>query len=178
MDINSKLGEEIWYGTWMTLPLYPWANERNKVDAAGNIFRAMQNSGVTFKELYEALEKWVKFRNETFGRNYDNTEVYLMRENKRFGFFMHPDCPEFSLYNDFNEYLGGFRIDINDIPSDGFIDWIEDISYEYINNIVHCSDCNKAIKKDEIAGRFFAGIYCKDCWEREWKEREADETYD
>ena len=101
-----------------------------------------------------------------------------MRENKRFGFFLHPNSSEFSLYNDFSEHLGCFEININDIPDDDFIEWIENITYEYINGIVHCSDCNKSLKEEEIAGRFFAGIYCKECWEKEWKEREAKETYD
>lgn len=178
MDINSKLGKKIWTGTWMTLPLYPWSSEKNITPAAGNIFKEMQECNVTFKELYEAIKKWIKFRNEVFGRNCDNTEVYLMRENKRFGFFLHPNSSEFSLYNDFSEHLGCFEININDIPNDDFIEWIENITYEYINGIVHCSDCNKAMKKEEIVGRFFAGIYCKECWEREWKERETRENYD
>jgi hypothetical protein len=47
----------------------------------------------------------------------------------------------------------------------------------YIKGNVHCSDCGTEIHKSNVAGRYFAGVYCSDCWEREWKEREARETY-
>ena len=46
------------------------------------------------------------------------------------------------------------------------------------NGIVECSDCEKKIKINEIAGRYFAGIYCKDCWENKWQAIEAKETYE
>jgi hypothetical protein len=164
MDINSKLGEKIWKDTWMVLPIY--------------IFKAMRNCNITFKELYDAIKKWIKFRNEVFGRNYDNTEVYLMRENKRFGFFLSPNISKFILYNDDSNHLGDFKINIDEIPNEEFIKWIEKTTDEYIKGIIHCSDCGKEINYDEIAGRYFAGNYCKDCWEREWKEREAKENYD
>jgi len=41
----------------------------------------------------------------------------------------------------------------------------------------HCSDCQEIMDVDKIGGRYFAGIYCQSCWEREWKAIEAKETY-
>ncbi|MHA2263571.1 MAG: hypothetical protein ACXAEN_14340 [Candidatus Thorarchaeota archaeon] len=48
---------------------------------------------------------------------------------------------------------------------------------EYAKGIVHCSHCEKEIQKSDIAGRYFAGVYCTDCWERTYKAIEARETY-
>lgn len=178
-ESNGKnLGENIWQGTWLILPLYPWFSEKTKQVYHRNIFKEMQALGITFNELNKKLDKWIKFRNEIFGRHCDNEEIYLMRENKRFSFFLHENCPEFTLYNDNSEHLGEIKININEPPTNEFIEWIENLTYEYCNKTVHCSDCKKEMKEEEIAGRFYAGIYCKECWEREWTEREAEENYD
>lgn len=60
---------------------------------------------------------------------------------------------------------------------------------EYSNHIQHCSDCQSTMPSDdtirktenhekEYGGQYFAGRYCKDCWERKWKAIEAKETYE
>jgi hypothetical protein len=60
---------------------------------------------------------------------------------------------------------------------------------EYSYNIQHCSDCGATMPSDkticktekhekEFGGQYFAGHYCKDCWERKWKAIEAKETYE
>jgi hypothetical protein len=60
---------------------------------------------------------------------------------------------------------------------------------EYSHHIQHCSDCQSTmpsspdIKKTEhhqkeYGGQYFAGRYCKDCWERKWRAVEARETYE
>lgn len=48
----------------------------------------------------------------------------------------------------------------------------------FLNGYVKCSECERLLKKEEIAGRYFAGSYCKGCWEGKWKAIEARETYD
>ena len=178
MKDDKNLGESIWQGIWLTLPIYPWFSSTTKQTYMRNIFEEMRKKNITFRELRDIINKWVVFRNEAFGRHYDNTEVYFLRENTRFGFFLHENCPEFSLYNDNSDFLGSFAIEIDKAPTEEFVKWIEEITYEYINDLVHCSDCRKLIKKSEIAGNYYAGIYCKDCWEKEWKEREANENYE
>lgn len=60
---------------------------------------------------------------------------------------------------------------------------------EYSYHVQHCSDCGatmpseKTISKTEshekeYGGEYFAGRYCKDCWERKWRAIEAKETYE
>jgi len=48
---------------------------------------------------------------------------------------------------------------------------------EYVKGVVHCSGCEKEVQRDEIAGRYFAGVYCTDCWESTYRAIEAKETY-
>lgn len=49
---------------------------------------------------------------------------------------------------------------------------------EFAAGQVHCHDCGKLAKYEDIKrNRYFAGIYCDECWERKWKEIEAKETY-
>jgi hypothetical protein len=65
-----------------------------------------------------------------------------------------------------------------DIMSKDVYDWFKKITENYTHNIVSCSACNKQINKADIAGRYFAGIYCKHCWETKYKAIEAKETYE
>lgn len=176
----NTFGNYIWQGTWLTLPLYPWFDDKTKQVYTRNIFKVMQEFEVTFVELKEMLDSYVKWRNDTFGRHCNNDEYYLMRENKRFAFTVaiNPQDNVFCLWDDFSQSLGSCKVDIKKPPSDGFIYWIENITKEYCDGDIHCSSCGQQIKQKEIAGRYFAGIYCKDCWESKYKDIEAKETYE
>lgn len=187
----NTFGDYIWQGTWLTLPLYPWFNDKTKQVYNRNIFRVMQEFETTFKELHDILDSYVKWRNTAFGSHCSNSEYYLVRDNKRFAFlidvndYSNPKSKlknTFHIWDDFSQGLGDFTINPNEPPSDDFINWIENITKEYCENKIHCSDCGKEIINDRcdggIAGRYFAGIYCKDCWERKWKAIEANGNYD
>ena len=54
---------------------------------------------------------------------------------------------------------------------------IKDVCSLYYNGQIHCSECGKLIELNDIAGSYFAGRYCKTCWETKWKAREAAENY-
>lgn len=47
----------------------------------------------------------------------------------------------------------------------------------FVKGFINCSDCGNEIKQIEKGGRYFAGTYCQECWDRKWKEIEARETY-
>ena len=51
------------------------------------------------------------------------------------------------------------------------------VSEDFVRGKINCSDCGTKINISEIGGSYFAGRYCKDCWERKWKAIEAKETY-
>lgn len=68
-----------------------------------------------------------------------------------------------------------WRTDESVIPN--MVEWIMGRILDNENDIIYCSDCGKKMPKSEIAGHYFAGSYCKDCWEGYWKEKESKEDY-
>lgn len=52
------------------------------------------------------------------------------------------------------------------------------LTENFTKGIVKCSACGKEINKVDIAGRYFAGIYCQHCWDTKYKAIEAKETYE
>lgn len=176
--MEYNLGQKIWQGTWLILPLYPYFNDETKQVYPVNIFKSMRDSNWTFQQLKDFLFEFVEFRNKLLGSHYANQEVYLMRENRRFAFYFSSVNDTFKLWDDYSRFLGEFKINSKDIPSVEFIKWIEKVTDDYLRGVVKCSDCKKTILENEIAGRYFAGIYCEDCWNSKWKKIEEKETYD
>lgn len=162
MEDKNTFGKSLWSEIKMQLPL--------------RIFAVMKQEKVPFKELKDIKDNWVEFRNEQFGSDVANNSERLEYKNHSFKFGIYDD--QFDLWDSDDKILGSFCIKIEKPPTEEFIKWIYETIEKYIEGIVHCSDCGREIKKDEIAGRYFAGIYCKECWDREWAEREARETYD
>ena len=59
------------------------------------------------------------------------------------------------------------------------INTIYDVLGAYEDGKFHCNDCGQWMTQQEVAGRYFAGKYCKNCWENKGhKEAEARETYE
>lgn len=162
MENKEKFGRGLWSEIIMQLPL--------------RIFAVMKQEKVPFKELKDIKDNWVEFRNEQFGSDVINNTERLEYKTYFFKFGIYNN--EFCIWDNDDKFLGSFCIKIENPPTGGFVKWITRITEEYIAGIIHCSDCGREIKKNEIAGRYFAGIYCKECWDREWAEREARETYD
>lgn len=162
MENKERLGRSLWSEIIMQLPL--------------RIFATMKQEKVSFIELQHIRDNWVEFRNEQFGSDVINNTERLEYKNYFFKFRIYNN--EFTIWDNDDKFLGSFCIKIENPPTEGFIEWINRIAEEYIAGIVHCSDCGREIRKNEIAGRYFAGVYCKECWDREWAEREAGESYD
>lgn len=162
MENKERFGRSLWSEIIMQLPL--------------RIFAVMKQEKVSFIELQNIRDNWVEFRNEQFGSDVINNTELLEYKDYFFKFGIYNN--EFTIWDNDDKFLGSFCIKIENPPTEGFIKWINRIVEEYIAGIVHCSDCGREIKKNEIAGRYFAGVYCKECWDREWAEREARETYD
>lgn len=161
----SKLLERIWTGINLEIPL--------------RVFRQMKNTGCSFKELNQLLEDFKSVRNKHLGYNLGNNMHEIYYRGTSFPFLISDNT--FSLWSGEptrQTSLGSFEIDINETPSDEFIRWVEERVKDCCDGLVHCGDCDKKLPIKDSAGRYFAGVYCKDCWEhRGWKEKEAKETY-
>ena len=85
-------------------------------------------------------------------------------------------------------YVNKFHIDnFNDSIPENIINELQILTEKYSKGFVQCSDCKKEINIKKVGGRFFAGIYCEDCWlgntgEKKgkggWKYIESQESYD
>lgn len=59
-----------------------------------------------------------------------------------------------------------------------FVKKVLDTSEIFTTGKIHCSDCGKLVNyRDVQNNKYFAGIYCDDCWNGKWKEIEAKENY-
>jgi len=59
-----------------------------------------------------------------------------------------------------------------------FIKKVVSFTEEYSVGKIHCSDCGQLVNYPDVEkNRYFAGIYCDDCWNRKWKDIEAKENY-
>ena len=166
---KESFGESIW--------------SDNQLLLSANIFKEMNRCEVTFKQLAEFKEEYIKFRNNFFKGSPCNTEIYLQRNGNKFAFSIYYPSNslatkgEFNLWYEGHEALGECEIDEKSVPGENFIKWLDEKISNKLEGKINCSDCGKIISEKEIAGRYFAGQYCKECWEGKWKEIESKETY-
>ena len=130
-----------------------------------------------FDEVKEFIQNVFNERFEIIDKHNCSSGIHFTVDN-------HPFCVMFSRseYNlwahDGSTSLYEGRYDYKDGLSEEVFSHIKEEITHWLNGYIRCDDCGKLIKKEDIGGWFFAGAYCKDCWEREWKEREAHENYD
>jgi len=84
-------------------------------------------------------------------------------------------------------YVNKFHIDNSGDPiPKNIINELQVVTERYSKGFVKCSDCKKEISIENAGGRYFAGIYCIDCWlgntgeKKEkggWKYIESQENY-
>lgn len=161
MANNKPLGTRIWNKINLLLPV--------------EIFEEMKRLKISFKELENIIYSYVEWRNDAFGINIGHDRVRLAMFDKEFAFSV---SGSFTLWNSNGlTLLGTYSIDVHAPPTNDFIKWLYQIIDDYSHGVIHCSDCKKPISKGEIAGRYFAGVYCSDCWNNKWKAIEAEEDY-
>ena len=143
-----------------------------------DIFKKMQASNISFKEFDKMLDEYIGARNKIFSIVFSNKDYCLLHKGNLFQLMIVRDNKFFVWCDNGSTSIGDYEIEYDNTPSDEFIEWLKTTLNNCIEGKICCSDCGKQITKAQIAGRYFAGVYCKDCWEREWKAIEAKETYD
>lgn len=53
-----------------------------------------------------------------------------------------------------------------------------DAMNDYSKDIIRCSSCGNKIRTRDAGGRIFASVFCKKCWDREYKDKAAEIYYD
>jgi predicted nucleic-acid-binding Zn-ribbon protein len=78
--------------------------------------------------------------------------------------------------------LGSFQIKAVNKETDKLqrkdFDKIISVCRKYVQGTIQCSGCDKEIQIVDIAGQYFAGRYCKHCWETKYRAIEAAENYE
>ena len=141
-------------------------NER--INVTVETFKLMNQKGIVMEELIHNCETACILHNgKEYSLGYFDKKVFLWS----------PKDEKDSKVN--NISIGGFKypIDPKSVPDHDFIKWVEETVDNFENHIINCCECGKEIAFSEIAGKYFAGVYCKDCWENKWKEIEAKEDY-
>ncbi len=140
-----------------------------------------KNKDLSLKDTVILQEKFNRVATGIFGLKADNYAGLLLSDS--FGHLYklmistNGDSFSFTLWND----TGSLHLlelkTRNNILSYEECSKIEKVMSNYQRCIINCSDCGVEMSKHNIGGQYFAGRYCKDCWEREWKEKEAKESY-
>ena len=73
---------------------------------------------------------------------------------------------------------GSFTVSLDQPMPKNTIKTIVQLCDDYNHNIIRCSGCGNHINRDDIAGRYFAGVYCQHCWDTKYKAIETAETYE
>ncbi len=140
------------------------------------IFSEMRRGGVTFDDLDRSLKEWQDWRNKTLQINSGGHSKFLTYNRHSFVFMI--CCKEFCLWSESGAIsLGTYGIKNSEPPTNEFIEWLNNTLQNYDQGIINCSDCGTELTRSEIAGQYFAGIYCKHCWENKWRDVEAAEDY-
>ena len=140
----------------------------NRINVTIETFKLMNKKGITMEELIHDGELAFLYHNgKEYSLGYFDEKVCLWS----------PEDKNDSRVNGIS--IGGFDYPVNQksVPDYDFIKWIEKTVDNFENHIINCCECGKEIAFSEIAGKYFAGVYCKDCWENKWKEIEAKEDY-
>jgi hypothetical protein len=147
-------------------------------------------------DFMETLENIRLEQKQLFGLVYDNENNYLLSGCGRlYSFMVHYHCQHYDPKNLKRGYEFSFSVWTQTgthrlfgqsfIPTkDGkfpkeLINAIYDTLDEYENGKFRCNDCGQWMTQQEVGGQYFAGRYCKNCWENKgWKNAEAKETYE
>lgn len=148
------------------------------IDLPATTFNAMITTQTTWKDLFDMLDKFQELRNSYLGYCLGNSCHHILYKDTKFSFGIYGRV--FDLWADGGAtHLLSLSVKgSEEVPTPEEVREIINTIQDYCEGKICCSDCGRQICIDEIAGKYFAGVYCKDCWESKWKAIEARETYD
>ena len=157
--------------------IYPQIN----VILPTSIFLNMNKTNTSWATLITMCEDFQNIRNKYLGYNLLNSCIKLKdyQTNKIYKFDIDSLRSSFYLWDNSDKILGEIKInEINNKPDQNFIKNFEAIIDNYNNNIIKCSECQQKINKDDVAGQYYAGVYCDKCWHNKWQNIASMDNYD
>lgn len=132
-------------------------------------------------EFIKELDRQRRILKQVSGYNWDNPHYYFTNSyNDEFQFLIyrntHTDNVRFAFYDKKGTCL--FNEVIPKTNRDEFINDIFRISDLRSKGKMYCSDCKTIMDYEENRSHvYFGGLYCSDCWEREWKVIATNQNY-
>lgn len=133
----------------------------------------------TWSDFESMLNYFYEARNKILGCNFGNPMVKIKYQDKLFSFSVSSLLKKYYVYvwdEKGTASICSLPVHAEILKSE--LDEINSYLEEFCQDKIRCSCCRKLMDKKDVAGRYFAGVYCKECWESEYKAREAAETYD
>ena len=155
-------------------------NVTPKIDINYQEFRWRIREHGTRKVVKELERLWYLTKDAVdFG--WDNTGIRISNiYGQMFAviFDEHEDYINMTIWNENGSAsLGTFELLENEFAP-GELKRFKNTMNDWTCGYMPCSKCGKRIKYLENTGhRYFAGVYCIDCWESEMKAIEANESY-
>lgn len=140
----------------------------------------MGGRGKTVGDVHHFNQTMIECMVNIFGLTFDNNaNVLLNVSGETYSLYSHSEGVnvEFVLYNtNGTNHLGKIHLRKDQSALEVYT-WVKDITSKNLAGIISCSGCGEDIKEEDVAGNYFAGRYCKNCWETKYKKIEASENY-
>lgn len=137
------------------------------------------NSNAMWSDINHLCEIFMITRNTILGYNYGNNMCKIRYMDKLFTFRIYDN---YSIEINFRDETGSQSIVSIETKDDCItreqVNLIKKHLQNYCKGIISCSDCGKSIDKSDIAGRYYAGTYCNECWDKKWKEIASKDNYE
>lgn len=128
-----------------------------------SIFSRMNKHGFTFQDLKNVMSEFHETRNKFISANIGNTGFHFTKQDTQFTIAIR--TYRVTVWDSTGDMLLGEKLtdSINSVPTTEFVEWIEDLTDDYIKGTVYCSDCGAPVDLHHIPCRQYAGVYCKEC---------------
>lgn len=133
-------------------------------------------SGKTIADLHRVFSVAKENLTNVFALHYDNyAKVTVEFRGQRFTMltFEKKGYFEVLVYNmNGNEIIYKENVTVNDDLHD-VTHRIANKLIKYMNGLIECAGCHDGIQKEAVAGKIYAGSFCKECWEEKGYKQEA-----
>ena len=146
-----------------------------------SILQSAVKLNASWEDILTLINSFVRCRNNILEYNFGNGMTKIMYKDTLFTFSVYIDRDNFVdvAFWDITgtRHIINFASDLSVIEKQ--VNEIQKYLENYCNGIIECSECHKELQMEkDIAGTYYAGVYCKDCWEGKWKAIEARDNYE
>ena len=168
---DSNVSKILDYNRLSTFVVFPFS-----------ILQSAIKVNASWEDIVTLINSFVKCRNDILGYNFGNGMTKIMYKDTLFTFSVYIDRDNFVdvAFWDITSTKSVFNLTSKELTIiEKQVNEIQKHLENYCNGIIECSECHKELQLGkDIAGSYYAGVYCNHCWETKWKGIEARDNYD